>query len=179
METINSIQNFDTTWIENLAIEELNMEETGIVHIDEHLNPALYLEESSIKLMDQIRQNFDLYISKFNEYRNSSASLIKVFKISNTVNDFMLFRNSLRLVVARKSNDVISIGLLTGSKDIISPRLPDSLNQKPLSSLSRGHELKAHLGPFNKIMWKFQGEDIDAEVMARFYLTEFIRNSSR
>lgn len=178
METFQNIQNFDTTWIENLAIEELNMEETGVVHIDDHLNPALYLEESSIKLMDQIRQCFDLYISKFNEYRSSGTALIKVFKISNTVNDFMLFRNSLRLVLARRSNDVITIGLLSGSKDIISPRLPDTLNRKS-ASISEGHELKAHLGPFNKISWKFQGEDIDVEVMVRFYITEFIRNSSR
>jgi hypothetical protein len=28
---------YDTTWIENLALDEINMEESGVININEHL----------------------------------------------------------------------------------------------------------------------------------------------
>jgi hypothetical protein len=167
----------NTAWIENLALEEINMDESGIVNINGHLNPSLLLEESSIQFMNEIKDRIDLYLTKFNEYRgrSNSQAAIKMFKISNTVNDFMLFRNSLRLIFARKANDVISIGFLANGKEIYGARL--SFNDQFGSSTI--HEIQAHLGAFNKITWKFNNEPVDIDALVRHYLTEFIINSSR
>ncbi len=174
---IPEIDNYSLKWIENLALEEVNMDESGVVNINNHLDPIHLLEESSITFMDNLREKTELYVNKFNEYRGSkgSGSQIKIFKISNTVNDFMLFRNSLRLIFARKSNDLVSIGFLANGKDIFAPRLTqnDSMGQGGL------HEVRAHIGPFNKITWRFQGEIVDLDAMARHYLSEFIKNSAR
>jgi hypothetical protein len=106
IEQNQHFQNINYEWIESLALEEINMDESGIVNINGHLNPALLLEESSIQFMNDLRDRFEAYITKFNEYRgrNNSQSSIKMFKISNTVNDFMLFRNSLRLILVRKED---------------------------------------------------------------------------
>ena len=167
--------NYD--WIESLALEEINMDESGIVNINGHLNPALLLEESSIQFMNELRDRFEAYATKFNEYRghlNSHAS-IKLFKISNTVNDFMLFRNSLRLIFARKANDCISIGFLANGKEIYGARL--SFNDQFGST--NIHEIHAHLGAFNKITWRFNNEIVDIDALVRHYMTEFIINSSR
>ncbi len=164
-----------TDWIETLALEELNMDETGIIHIDDHLNPTHLLEESSIQFMDQLRERVDIYVGKFNEYRGAaSGSHIKIFKISNTINDFMLFRNSLRLVFARRANDLISIGFLSSGKDVFAARL-----NKEDQAQHGIHEIRAHVGPFNKISWKFQGEAVDMDALVKHYLSEFIRHSSR
>lgn len=172
----NNSSLLSTAWVEQLALEEINMDETGIVHIDDHLNPEHLLEEASINFIDTIREKVDIYVSKFNEYRGGlSAPQIKTFKISNTVNDFMLFRNSLRLIFARKSNDTISIGFLSNGKDLFSARL----SQNESAGGPTPHEIKAHLGPFHKISWKFQGEDIDIDALVKHYLCEFIRNSAR
>ena len=179
MNEKTSFNELSCTWVENIALEEINMEESGIVVMNDHLNPAIYLEESSIKFLDQIRDLFEFYLTRFNEFRGgiTSGSHIKLFKISNTVNDFMLFRNSLRLIFARKANDVISIGLLINSKDVLAPRLPG----EDENSFSHGsaHEIRAHIGAFNKISWRFQGEEVDVDAMVRHYLTEFIRQSAR
>jgi hypothetical protein len=177
---IEQNQNFQAInygWIENLALDEINMDESGIVNINGHLNPSLLLEESSILFMNDIRDRVEAYTLKFNEYRgrNNSHASIKTFKISNTVNDFMLFRNSLRLIFARKSNDVISIGFLANGKDIYGARL--SFNDQFGST--NIHEIRAHLGAFNKITWRFNNEPVDADALVRHYLTEFIINSSR
>ena len=165
-----------TKWIENLALEELHMEESGVVNFDTQHNPTFFLEESSIELMNEIRELCDIYVTRFNELRTAhhNSAQIKTFKISNTINDFMLFRNSLRLIVSRKSIDLITIGFLTSSGQVFAPKV----NQH--SSISEGaHEIKAHVGAFNKISWNFIGEKVDVNSMVRHYLSEFVKTSAR
>lgn len=165
-----------TTWIESLALDELNMEESGVITFNEHLNPHFHLEESSLQFVDKLRDHFEHYITKFNEYRGQrdQGPLIKVFKISNTINDFMLFRNSLKLIIARKANDLVSIGFLSNAGGLFSARL-----NMDTPAINMAHEIKAHLGPFNKITWRFNGEVVDVDTLVRHYLTEFIKHSAR
>ncbi len=166
-----------TAWIENLAMDEINMEESGVINFSEHLDPMHMLEVSSIEFMEQLKEKFEIYMNKFNQLRthqSDNSKAIKMFKNSNTVNDFMLFRNSLKLVVARRSADVISLGFLSNSGGLFAARL----NYQPNSS-QKIHEIKAHVGPFNNIHWKFNGENVDIDSLVRHYLTEFIKHSAR
>jgi hypothetical protein len=165
-----------SNWIQNLAVDEKNMEQSGVVNFNDHLNPSYHLEESSIELMEILREKFDQALNEFNAFRGTEdkSKMIKVYKISNTVNDFMLFRNSLKLVVARKSHDIISVGFLSNSGGLFSARLN---NHEP--SINKAHELRAHIGPFNEITWRFQGDLVDLDILVRHYLTEFIKHSAR
>ncbi len=170
-------QEVSTKWIENLALEEINMEESGVINFNDHLNPVHLLEESSIDFMNQLRDKIEIYVTRFNEYRggHQGGAGIKLFKISNTVNDFMLFRNSLRLIFARKANDLISIGFLSSGKDLFSARL----GQDEEYGQGVTHEIRAHLGPFNNISWRFNGETVEIDALVRHYLSEFIKQSAR
>jgi hypothetical protein len=172
----NNSQQISTGWIENLALDEINMEESGVINFNEHLNPEHLLEESSIELMEQLRERFEVYVTKFNEFRASKDNnrSIKIFKISNTINDFMLFRNSLKLVVARRSADVITIGFLSNSGGLFAARLNYEAN-----SSNKLHEIKAHVGAFNDISWRFNGEKVEVDALVKHYLTEFIKHSAR
>jgi hypothetical protein len=181
METIN--ENFETpcistAWVEGLALEEINMDESGVVNFNDHLNPIHYLEESSIQFMDQIRERIEIYITKFNEYRGSEGHQqgVKIFKISNTINDFMLFRNSLRLIFTRRANDLITISFIAGGKEY-TPR--SSTFERREQHSSGVHEIKAHIGPFNNISWRYHNEVVDLDSMVRYYLSEFIRQSAK
>ena len=169
-------KHLNTDWIESLAFDEINMDEAGIVDFNEHLDPQAFIEESSIKFMNEIRDLFEVYITRFNECRGgqSSGAQLKMFKISNTVNDFMIFRNSLRLIFSRKSSDLIVISLLANGKEIFAPRL-DENTQNNFSH----HEICATIGPFNNVKWKFQGEEVNTRAMVKHYLMEFIKNSAR
>lgn len=176
VETFSMSQTQNLKWIENLALEEISMEESGIVHLNDHLSPDYFLEESSIRFMDQVRELCDIYVSRFNEYRSHMQhnAQIKVFKISNTVNDFMLFRNSLRLVFSRKALDLVTIGFLTADGKLYAPRINGR------SEITQGHhEINAHVGPYNKVTWRFAGEEVTIEAMVKHYMTEFIRSSTR
>lgn len=171
--------NFEETsasWIEHLALEELNMEESGIIHYNNHLDPLPYLEESSINFMMRLREKFEFYINKFNFYRGNRevSSIIKIFKISNTINDFMLFRNSLKLVVSRKAPNLISIGLFSNTGGSYSARL--SMESAPKTVT---HDLYAHVGAFNEISWKFNNDPVNEDALVKHYLTEFIKHSAK
>lgn len=176
METTN-FENIDTNWIENIALEEINMDESGVINMDSHLDTFQLLEEASIEFMDQIRDRVELFVCKFNQYRSSmnSGHQVKIFKISNTVNDFMLFRNSLRLIFSRKANDLVTIGFLSSGNDLLSPRL----NAQQASGTEAAHEIRAHVGAFNKISWNFQGEPAEVDSMVKHYVAEFLRQSAR
>jgi hypothetical protein len=176
MDTINVSDYQNVSWIENLALEEVNMEESGIIKFNDHLNTQQLLEESSLNFVNKLKDRFDLYVSLFNQYRSNrdTSRSIKIFRIQNTVNDFILFRNSLKLIVARRAPDVISIGFLSSNGGLFSARLANE-NQ----SSHAIHEIKAHVGPFNSITWRFQGEIVEIEALVKYYLTEFIKHSSR
>jgi hypothetical protein len=165
-----------TKWIENLALEEINMEESGVISFNDHLNPSYQLEESSINFMNELRDLFEIYTHKFNEYRGEeSGNTIKIFKIANTVNDFMLYRNSLRLIFARRSDDLISIGFLANGKEVFGARTQEGQMQ----GAGEIQEIRAHIGPFNKITWKFNNEEVDVNAVVKHYLAEFIKLSAR
>jgi hypothetical protein len=161
-------------WIEKLAIEEINMEESGIINYSNHLNPIHELEASSVAFMDQLKTEFEICVNKFNELRslNDPSRLIKIFKISNTVNDFMLFRNGLKLVIARKGADVINIGFISNTGGIFAARMNYEAH-----STQKLHEIKASVGPFNKIRWTFMGEPVEIDALVKHYLTEFIKHT--
>ena len=164
-------------WIEGLALDEINMEESGIVHINEHLSRSCLLEEASIEFMDRLKDLCELYVARFNEFRGErgAGSQIKIFKVSNTVNDFMLFRNALRLIFARKSGDLVTVGFVSGGKDLFASRTDegDRFGDKP------AHEIAARVGPFNDVSWRVGDEPVDARSLVRHYLSEFIVNSAR
>ena len=168
----------DTTWIESLAMEEMNMEESGYISFHEAASPARLLEEASVTFMNQLKDRLEFYVALFNQFRvnRDQGRAIKVFRISNTVNDFMLFRNTLKLIVARRSPDVISVGFLSHSGGLFAPRIPGDTIMTNTPAI---HEIKANVGPFNHITWRYQGEIVEVEPLVRFYISEFIRNSAR
>ena len=86
----------------------------------------------------------------------------------------MLFRNSLRLVVARKAIDLISIGFLTSAGELYPARV-----QPNAPTQNEPHEIRAQIGAFNNISWRFQGEIVEPEALVKHYLQEFIKGSAR
>lgn len=181
------ISKLNTAWVETLAMEELSMDQSGIVHLDNHLDPAHFLEESSLQLMDQMRDLFEVYVHSFNQFRaqrnisknqdQQSTSLIKIFKISNTVNDFLLYRNSLKFIVARKSIDIIGLNFLSNAGGSFGARMSD-YNHEHKAKLG-GDEIKAHLGPFNEVSWYYANQVVKIDSLVKHYLTEFVRHSAR
>jgi hypothetical protein len=69
---------------------------------------------------------------------------------------------------------LLRIGFLSNSGGLFAARL----NHEETAS-SKLHEIRAHVGPFNNIEWRFNGEKVDKQALAKHYLSEFIRHSAR
>lgn len=166
----------DTSWLETLALDEINMEESGVVKFYNHLDPALHLEESSINFVNELRELFEIALTRFNSFRGGkeSGAAIKIFSISGTVNDFMLYRNSLKLLVSRRANDLLAISFLSNTGGSFAAQTEAAFSSQPLSH----HEIKAHVGPFSEISWRYNGDTVNPYFIVKHYLTEFVKNSS-
>jgi hypothetical protein len=165
----------DYVWIETLAMEEMNMEDSGFITFNEFSSAEKILEASSIEFLNKIKDRFEFFVGLFNQYRvnRDQGRAIKVFRISNTVNDFMLFRNSLKLIVSRRAIDVIHIGFLSNSGGLFTPK------SETVGMNHQIHEIKAHMGPFHQVTWRYQGEIVSQEALVKYYMSEFIRGSAR
>lgn len=160
------------SWILELAQIEDNIERTGVINYDDVNTPERFLQKANFDLLVYLRLEVISLISVFNKNKSQASSSIKVYRINNTDADFMVFRNSLKLVFSSQRPGVIQISFNVSSANIYT-----NLN---ISSKDKvGDVIQAQLGPFNEAIWTFQGVKINVFQMLKFYLTKFIQNSVR
>jgi hypothetical protein len=170
-------------WIEQLALDETQMDELGLAPALEsaHQTQSL-LEHESLHLMESLRNKIEHLISLFNQRRkmNDPTSIIKIYKVSQTVNDFMCFRNSLKLIISRRDPSLIEVGIFghTLMQTNQNHYLPSNLNPHREQSAFL-IELKAAVGPFQNVSWTYAGEVVDSDDLIKYVLTEFIKNSAK
>jgi len=165
------------SWIEKLVEEESKFQRQGIIHLDNAEDIVKSLDESSIEMMNRLKSSFDSFARTFNQLLESEEKIkeIKIFKISNTVNDFMLYRNSLKLVFLRRAADLIQISLI-----------PSSLNGSGSLNIQQQSidpvidsmvELKAIMEHFETINWTYRGRSFSEEQLCKYFFTQFVRTS--
>lgn len=160
------------SWVIELAQMEDNIERTGVINYDEINTPERFLQKANLELLQKLRLEVLSLVSVFNKNKSSSSSSIKVYRINNTDSDFMVFRNSLKLVFSSQRPGVVQISFNVSSASIYS-----NLSISPNDKI--GDVIQAQLGPFNEAIWAFQGVKINVFQMLKFYLTKFIQNSVR
>ena len=86
----------DMDWVHELAKNELNPEAANIFNTVNQFDPKQIIEESSIDFLEKLRELFTAYSRVFNGYSDSNGkfSEMKIFGITNTPADFMVFRNT-------------------------------------------------------------------------------------
>lgn len=173
------------SWLEELAKAEISMEQTGKIDAFGHWDEEKILKDHSIDFLNQLRTIFQNYASHFNELRRDSRSTIKIYGISGTEADFLVFRNSVKLLVTYSKPGQLEISFHTLSGGLYTPthRKVGSTRNKippPPSEIEGavGDLIHIELGPFNEAYWTFQGIPIAAPALVRFYLTEFVKNSA-
>ena len=183
--TTNGPQDWPQAWIDNLAQAEIETQETGNIDAFGHLNAEKILHHHTISFLKELKNVFQASANRFNELRQDSRQTIKIYGIAQTDADFLVFRNSLKLVGSYVKAGQIEISFHTLSGGLFAPQKITSATgkntvPKPPGSLddTKGDLLDIELGPFNEAYWTFKGIRVDASAIARFYLTEFIKNSA-
>jgi hypothetical protein len=157
-------------WIRNLVESERKMEETGIIDISVN-DDNRDLQEKTQEFLREIKENFSDYVTAFNNMKNSTLGTVKIYGISNTVTDFMLFRNGYKLLFSALSPGRIAISFQSQTSSFL-PQANAHLNAP-----SAEETIDASVGPFGELTWTYRNSAINSDYLVRYYLSRFIRES--
>lgn len=165
------------SWIKDLVRAEQKMEESGVVDYGFGFDPQKLLLAESIEFLESLKSAFIESSSSFNQLKASTVGRVKIYGISNSQADFMLFRNGFKLIFALKEPGVIGIRFhYVGAGFVQMPAASD--NGAKVPSGEEDH-LIARWGAFGDLIWTYQEQVVKPDYLVRYYMTRFIRESAK
>lgn len=160
-------------WIKDLVLAEQQMEESGMVDFSAGFDPEATLMNETIEFLESLKNKFVETASAFNQLKGSTVGRIKIYGISKTHADFMLFRNGYKLIFSMRQPGLIAINFAHLGTSYI----PTAGHQVTFN----GEEdlLHSHWGAFGDLIWTYQGQPIRLDYLVRYYLSRFIRESAK
>jgi hypothetical protein len=158
-------------WVRELVESERRMEETGIIDISAIHDETRELQTRTIEFLKEIKEHFVDYTTAFNNMKNSPLGNVKIYGISNTVTDFMLFRNGYKLLFSATAPGRIAISFQNQAPTLI----PHMSTQPPVTEEC----LDAQVGAFGEINWTYHGSPVNIDSLVRYYTSRFIRESAK
>ncbi len=161
----------DQHWLKRLVENEAELLRSGSGDFLSHQDHRKVVEDATLEFMNELREEFLACVDLFNAYRGGShlPNSVKVFNISNTASDFILFRNTMKLVVSNPALGVINFAFVNRSNGFSKPTV---------KTKREGYDLIAQIYPFNDLAWTFHGERIRVEAVVRYLFTEFVKSSA-
>ena len=164
-------------WIKDLVRAEQKMEESGVVDFSFGFDPQAILTSESTSFLEVLKSQFIEAASSFNQLKGSTVGRVKIYGISNTHADFMLFRNGFKLIFSLREPGIIGIRFhYVGAGFVQMPAASDNGAKIP-----SGEEdmLVARWGAFGDLVWTYQEQTVKADYLVRYYMTRFIRESAK
>ncbi|RME15359.1 MAG: hypothetical protein D6797_06735, partial [Bdellovibrio sp.] len=137
-------------WIKDLVLSEQQMEESGVIDLSTEVDSEQTLMNETVDFLRDLKAAFVEAASAFNQLKGSQIGHVKIYGISKTKADFMLFRNGYKLIFSMKAPGVISISFNLIGKNFI----PGNSVDMPRSTEER-EVLKAKWGPFGEVYWTY------------------------
>lgn len=162
----------DRSWVKRLVRNEAELIRTGTGDLLGHQDHRKVVDEITQEFMEHLKNEFVSCVDSFNSYRGGAhlPNAVKVFNVSNTANDFILFRNNMKLVISNSSLGVINFSFISRHSNF---------KGSPVKTQREGYDLIAQMFPFNELAWTFHGERINVECVVRYMFTEFIKSSAQ
>lgn len=162
-------------WIKELVQAEQQMEETGMIDIEAGFNQTETLKTETIEFLQDIKAQFIETASAFNQLKCSTVGTLKIYGISKTVADFMLFRNGHKLIFSMKQPGLINI-----YKNQIGSHFAAGTPVSEMQTTStQSDSLVATWGAFGDLTWTFKSKPIRMDYLVRYYFSQFVRESSK
>ncbi len=158
-------------WIKDLVLEEQEKEQKGVIDVSFEVKSSPDLKRASEVMLAKLKKSFIDASHTYNSLRQDQPSKIKVYGISNTAYDFMLFRNNIQLIFSLKEPGIIQVY----SSQLSMAIFEASDEEKTVKSLS--HLLRAKVGTFD-VHWTFKNETFNMNSLIKYYFTLFIRISA-
>ena len=157
------------TWIKDLVHAEQQMEESGMIEFSTGFKPEKELFNETLLFLTRLKREFIEASTAFNQMKGSPMGRIKVYSISQTQADFMLFRNGFKLVFSMKRPGTISMKFHRSG----------SLNPAIEAPESAEEYLMAKWGPFGDLVWSYNNQAIKVDYLIKYYTTRFVHESAK
>ena len=157
------------SWIKDLVKSEQQMEESGMVEVSTGFEPEKHLHRETTLFLTGLKRQFVDASTAFNQMKDSPLGRIKVYSISQTQADFMLFRNGFKLIFAMKQPGTITMKFNRASG--ISPGF--------MAQASDEEYLTAKWGPFGDLVWTYNNQPIKSDYLVKYYMTRFVHESAK
>lgn len=164
------ISNLD--WIKELVLNEQQMEDTGVINLSS-IDPEAHLEEQTLEFLHDIKSAMVEASATFNQMKGSAAGTLKIYGISNTKADFMLFRNGYKLIFAYRRAGEIEIYHSLMTAHYLSP------NEADAAKATEKDLLRAQWGAFGELQWNYRNLPVRIDYLVRHYISRFIRESAK
>lgn len=172
-----------TGWIHELARAEVHPDAERLLQLGKSFDPQQLVEESTIDFLMELREQFNDFAKLFNALSEGGIKYqeIKVYSVAQAAADFMVFRNSIKLVVSNTAHGVIQFSYAQHNRSSVAVMgVPGSQgtmgdSSSSVMNMSGTHDLLAQVGPFRDVFWTYQGEKVSPDQVAKFYFAEFAR----
>ena len=161
------------TWIKELVLAEQQMEEAGVVDMDAGFDPNRQLEEATVDFINDLKAGFVEAAGAFNQLKGATHGHLRIYGISKTQADFMLFRNGYKLIFSMRQPGLISVSYSNAGANYVpgANTQDDSNSPKDL--------LRATWGAFGELVWTYNEHAINLNYLIRYYMSRFVKASAR
>ena len=157
------------SWIKDLVRTEQQMEESGMIEVTTGFEPEKILQDETLLFLIRLKREFVDATTAFNQMKGSPLGRIKIYSISQTQADFMLFRNGAKLIFSMKQPGTISMTF--NRSQGINPAFQASENDEEF--------LLAKWGPFGDLVWTYNNQPIKTDYLIKYYTTRFVHESAK
>lgn len=160
------------SWIKELVLAEQQMEEAGVVDMEAGFDPARQLEEATVEFINDLKAAFVEAASAFNQLKGSTLGHLRIYGISKTRADFMLFRNGYKLIFSLRQPGLITIAYSSAGAHYV-PGTGPADDTKP------SDVLRATWAAFGQLVWTYNDHPINIDYLVRYYMSRFVKDSAR
>lgn len=162
------------SWIKELVLAEQQMEEAGVVDMEAGFDPARQVEEATLEFIQDLKTGFVEAASAFNQLKGSTLGHIRIYGISKTKADFMLFRNGYKLIFSMRQPGTISVTYSNAGANYVPGQ------QAGKAEDGKGQDqLRASWGAFGQLIWTYNDHEINLNYLIRYYMSRFVKDSAR
>ena len=166
-------------WIKDLVKAEQRMEETGVIDISGAFDVEEALTKETHLFMYELKNGFVESANAFNELKSSALGRVKIYGIAQTQSDFMLFRNSFKMIFSMKAPGVVSIRFnFMSANHIPHPNVIQTASATP-TTLMDEHIIDARWGAFGELFWTYKNVPVKEEYIVKHHMTLFIKESAK
>jgi hypothetical protein len=160
-------------WIKELVAAEQQMEDAGVVEMEAGFDPNRQVNEATVDFLSDLKAAFAESASAFNQLKGSTLGQIRIYGISKTKADFMLFRNSFKLIFTMRQPGTIIVSYSNQAVQYV-----PGTNAQP-EEAQAVDMLRATWGAFGQLIWTYNDHTINMDYLVRYYMSRFVKDSAR